>query len=62
MLSDEDLLLLELIAEGRDTRQIARAMSWSELTVKRAIRSIQHKLGPRDRAQAVHLATKLGVI
>ena len=62
VLTVDELLLLELLAEGRDTRQIARAMSWSESTVKRAIRSLQQKLGARNRAQAVHLATKHGVI
>lgn len=62
MLAAEDRRLLELLAEGKDTRQIARAFAASDSTIKRSIRRVQMNLGAINRVQAVYIATKKGLI
>jgi DNA-binding NarL/FixJ family response regulator len=54
--------VLRLVAGGRSSKQIARALSVTERTVKFHITSIFNKLGAENRAQAVALATRRGLL
>jgi DNA-binding CsgD family transcriptional regulator len=48
--------VLELVAEGCSTREIARALWVTEETVKTHVRRVLQRLGARTRAQAVAIA------
>ncbi len=61
-LSSDDIRVLALIANGATNEEIARELHWSESTVKRRIEEIMATLGARNRAQAVSIATKEGLI
>jgi DNA-binding NarL/FixJ family response regulator len=61
-LSPDDIRVLALIANGATNEEIARQVHWSESTVKRRIEEIMATLGARNRAQAVSIATKEGLI
>ncbi len=61
-LSDQELRLLRLIAEGVSTPDIVRTLYLSERTVKRKIQDILTKLGATSRAQAVAEAYKRGLL
>ena len=61
-LSDQELQLLHLLAEGAGTQDMARAMYLSERTVKRKIQDILAKLGAASRAHAVAEAFKRGLL
>ncbi|MGQ0548890.1 MAG: response regulator [Armatimonadota bacterium] len=54
--------VLRLVADGRSTKQIARSLAITERTVKFHIASIMNKLGADNRAQAVALATRRGLL
>lgn len=61
-LSDQELSILKLIAEGTNTYEIAQGMFVSERTVKRQIQEILSKLGAVNRAQAVAECFKRGLL
>lgn len=61
-LDDRRLGVLRLLAEGADTRTIARNLQYSERTVKTLIHDIELTLGAQTRAQAVAEAFRLGLI
>ncbi|HEX9899344.1 MAG TPA: response regulator transcription factor [Candidatus Methylomirabilis sp.] len=61
-LSDQELQLLKLIAEGASTPDMVRALYLSDRTVKRKIRDILAKLGATSRAQAVAEAYRRGLL
>lgn len=61
-LTDQDLDVLKLIAEGTTSREIGNALHWSERTVKRKVEEIIEKLGAKNRAEAVAQAMKKGII
>ncbi|MBI5031669.1 MAG: response regulator transcription factor [Chloroflexi bacterium] len=61
-LSPDDIRVLALIANGATNEEIAREVHWSESTVKRRVEEIMATLGARNRAQAVSIATKEGLI
>jgi DNA-binding NarL/FixJ family response regulator len=52
--------VLRLVAGGYSNREIARALSMAEGTVKNHVSSILSKLGVRDRTRAVLMAVKAG--
>ena len=54
--------VLSLLAEGAETRAIARRLQLSERTVKTLVREIQLALGATTRAQAVAEGVRLGLI
>lgn len=56
------LRLLELIAEGHSTREIADAMSYSERTIKKLITGLESHMQARSRAQVVAEAIRRGLI
>jgi len=61
-LSDQELQLLRLLADGANTQDMARALYLSERTVKRKLQDILDKLGAATRAQAVAEAFKRGLL
>lgn len=58
-LSDQELKLLNLIAEGLTNREIGERMFLAEKTVKNYVSTILGKLGLERRTQAAVLASKL---
>jgi len=61
-LSEQELRVLELIAQGATNREISEETYWSERTVKRKVEEIMGKLGARNRAHTVAEAIKRGLI
>jgi DNA-binding NarL/FixJ family response regulator len=66
---DEDRLIspreeevLQLIAEGCSTPEVAARLYISQKTVKNHLASIYEKLNARDRTQAVLLAVRMGIV
>lgn len=54
--------VLQLIAEGRSTTEVAEELFISVKTVKNHLASIYEKLDSRDRTQAVVQAVRMGII
>jgi DNA-binding NarL/FixJ family response regulator len=61
-LDPRSLRLVELVAEGRTTREIADDMSYSEQTIKKLITALEGRLHARSRAHMVALAIRQGLI
>ena len=61
-LSERELEVLRLLAQGASNRQIASQLFLAEGTVKNYISSILDKLGVDDRTQAALRARELGVL
>jgi DNA-binding NarL/FixJ family response regulator len=61
-LSERELEIVRLLAQGATNREIAAALVVAEGTVKNHLTNILGKLGARDRAQAALLARDLGII
>ncbi len=61
-LSPDEIRVLALIADGATNEEIAQEIHWSESTVKRRIEELMAALGARNRAQAVAIAIKEGLI
>jgi DNA-binding NarL/FixJ family response regulator len=61
-LSNRELTVLRLMAEGKRNREIAKDLSLSERTVGNHITNIYNKLGIYDRTQAVVYAIKKGIV
>jgi DNA-binding NarL/FixJ family response regulator len=61
-LSDLEIELLRLVAEGCSNKEIASRQFWSEVTVKRKMQDIYRKLQVTDRAQAVAEVMRMGLI
>jgi DNA-binding NarL/FixJ family response regulator len=61
-LSERERSVLRLVAEGLPNKQIARALSITERTVKFHLASAFNKLGADNRAQAVALASQRGLL
>jgi two-component system response regulator DegU len=61
-LSERELEVLRLLADGQSTPEIAQAMFISQKTVKNHLSSIYEKIDARDRTQAVVRAVKMGII
>ncbi|MGY1775717.1 response regulator [Geodermatophilus sp. SYSU D00804] len=61
-LSDRELDVLRLLAEGRSNREIARTLYLAEGTVKNHVTSVLGKLGARDRTQAALRARALDLV
>jgi DNA-binding NarL/FixJ family response regulator len=62
VLNDRERSVLQLLAQGEDTRGIAEDLCFSERTVKNVVHDVLTKLNCRTRAQAVAVATREGVI
>jgi DNA-binding NarL/FixJ family response regulator len=61
-LTDLEIELIGLAAEGCSNKEIAARQFWSEVTVKRKMQDIYRKLHVTDRAQAVAEAMRMGLI
>jgi DNA-binding NarL/FixJ family response regulator len=61
-LSEREVTVLRLVAEGHDTGSIAREMAYSERTVKNVIHDIVSRLNLRNRSHAVAYAVREGII
>ncbi|MDP1536179.1 MAG: response regulator transcription factor, partial [Burkholderiales bacterium] len=61
-LTPAEVRVLKLIAEGSANKEIARALSISEETVKGQVRSILSKLDAKDRTHAAMIGFKRGII
>jgi DNA-binding NarL/FixJ family response regulator len=61
-LSDRELEVMRLLAEGRRNREIAAALYLAEGTVKNHVTNVLAKLGARDRTQAALRARALGLL
>lgn len=61
-LGTRELMALRLLADGCDTREIARHLCYSERTVKSIIGTVTDRLGVRNRTHAVAHAIRYGLI
>ena len=61
-LTQAEVRVLRLIAEGNANKEIAAQLSVSEDTVKGQVRNILSKLGAKDRAHAAMIGVKRGII
>jgi DNA-binding NarL/FixJ family response regulator len=60
-LTDRELEVLRLVAQGMNNLEIGAALSITESTVKSNINRILSKLGAKDRTQATIIALKRGI-
>lgn len=61
-LSEREMAILRLVADGNQNKQIAWKLSISEETVKAHLKSIFGKLDVSDRTHAVTVAVRRGII
>ena len=61
-LSDRETQVLRLVADGKDTQEIARELSYSERTVKNVLHDVTSRLHPKNRSHAVAYALREGLI
>jgi DNA-binding NarL/FixJ family response regulator len=61
-LSDRETRVLRLIADGKDTKEIARELAYSERTVKNVLHDVTSRLHLRNRSHAVAYALREGLI
>lgn len=61
-LTDRELEVLRLAAQGKTNGEIADALTVAEATIKTHIGHIFYKLGARDRVQAVVVAYEAGLV
>lgn len=59
-LSSQQLVILRLVAQGLSSREIAGRLYLSENTVKGYVQEILHRLGVKNRTEAVMVAVKQG--
>jgi DNA-binding NarL/FixJ family response regulator len=62
MLTGREREVLQMLAEGAETRSIASCLCYSERTVKNVVHDILTKLNCRTRAQAVAVAVRGSII
>ncbi|GAA1122685.1 response regulator transcription factor [Kribbella jejuensis] len=62
VLSDRETQVLRLVADGKDTQEIARELSYSERTVKNVLHDVTSRLQLRNRSHAVAYALRQGLI
>lgn len=61
-LTARELEVFALVGEGRSNREIAAALTLAESTVQTHVKRILAKIGARDRAQAVAIAFRSGLV
>jgi DNA-binding NarL/FixJ family response regulator len=61
-LDDRETRVLALLAEGRETEEIARELNYSPRTVTTIVHDILHRFRLRNRAHAVAYALKAGLL
>lgn len=61
-LSDRERLVLRLVADGHQTREVAAELCYSERTIKNVLHDVVIKMNVRTRSQAVAQAVRQGMI
>jgi DNA-binding NarL/FixJ family response regulator len=61
-LSEREITVLRLVAQGKQNRLIGEELNVSEQTVKTRLKNILGKLDARDRTHAVTIALRRGFI
>lgn len=61
-LSEREIAIVRLIAQGFSNRAIADELHLAEATIKKYVQSLTGKLGAGDRGHAAILAMRLGII
>ena len=61
-LTEREVEVLRLVADGWDTAEIAHRLCYSERTIKNVIHDVTARLALRNRAQAVAYAVREGLI
>jgi DNA-binding NarL/FixJ family response regulator len=61
-LTEREVAVLRLVAEGHGTSEIARRLSYSERTIKNVLHDVTSRLNLRNRSQAVAYALREGMI
>jgi DNA-binding NarL/FixJ family response regulator len=61
-LTDREIVVLSLVAQGRGNRDIAEALNITEDTVKARMKSLMAKLDAHDRTHAVTIAVRRGFL
>jgi DNA-binding NarL/FixJ family response regulator len=61
-LSEREIEILRLVAEGRSNQEVSKDISLSENTVKYHVKNILQKLGAHNRLEAVNIATRKGLL
>ena len=61
-LTEREISVLRLIAEGLDTAEVGRRLFYSERTIKNVVHDITTRLGLRNRTHAVAFALRQGFI
>lgn len=61
-LAQREVQVLQLVADGADTAEIARTLAYSERTVKNIIHDVTSRLQLRNRSHAVAWAVRQGLI
>lgn len=62
LLTDREIKVLKLLADGHDTAEVGRCLFFSERTVKSIVHDITTRLNLRNRTQAVAYAVRQGLI
>ena len=62
VLNSREVKVLKLMADGLDTREVARKLFYSERTVKNIVHDVTARLNLRNRTQAVAYALRNGLI
>lgn len=61
-LSEREIDVLRLLADGQDTAQIAARLRYSERTIKKILQDLTTRLQLRNRTHAVSYALRIGAI
>ena len=61
-LTDRQALVLELVAEGLENKEIAHRIGLSEQAVKEHVSALLHRLAVRNRAALAEIATELKIV
>lgn len=61
-LSEREIAVLRLVADGKTNKEIANVLDISDKTAKNHVRNIYHKLHVYDRTRAAILAIRKGII
>jgi DNA-binding NarL/FixJ family response regulator len=61
-MAEREIRILRLVADGKDTKEIAHELSYSERTVKNVLHDVTTRFQLRNRSQAVAYAVREGLI
>jgi DNA-binding NarL/FixJ family response regulator len=61
-LTEREVKVLRLVADGMSTAEVARSLAYSERTIKNVIQDVVSRFRLRNRAHAVAFALREGLI